>query len=119
MKIIIVRHGETVGNNLGITQGQNHGKLSKLGLKQVEKLANYLKNEKIDSVYCSDLNRCKECGLIFINPQPSNKELSKHYPSKEYYSLKPKFPRKIKIKLYKTYFSKESNWYFLDYVTFY
>ena len=60
MKIIIVRHGETVGNNLGITQGQNHGKLSKLGLKQVEKLANYLKNEKIDSVYCSDLNRCKE-----------------------------------------------------------
>ncbi|MEK6909275.1 MAG: histidine phosphatase family protein [Nanoarchaeota archaeon] len=60
MRLIIVRHGETVENKEGITQGQNQGKLSEIGLKQVEKLANYLKNEKIDLVYCSDLGRCRE-----------------------------------------------------------
>jgi len=60
MRIIILRHGETVENKLEVTQGHNHGQLSELGLKQVKKLANYLKDEKIDLIYCSDLGRCKK-----------------------------------------------------------
>jgi 2-polyprenyl-3-methyl-5-hydroxy-6-metoxy-1,4-benzoquinol methylase len=32
------------------------------------------------------LNKCKRCGLIFINPQPSYKELAKHYSKDKYHS---------------------------------
>ncbi|MDP4039570.1 MAG: histidine phosphatase family protein [Candidatus Pacearchaeota archaeon] len=60
MKLIIVRHGETIENKKGILQGQSHGKLNKLGKKQSKKLAERLANEKIDAIYCSDLRRCKE-----------------------------------------------------------
>ena len=53
---------------------------------------------------------CRNCGLVFINPQPSPKEISRHYP-KGYYSFgisDMKFKR-FQIFLYKTYFSDEDN----------
>lgn len=34
--------------------------------------------------------KCDNCGLIFVNPQPSMAELGKYYPSGKYYSLKDK-----------------------------
>lgn len=60
MKLIIVRHGETIENRDKITQGQTHGRLSKTGILQSKKLAKRLVNEPIDLVYCSDLRRCKQ-----------------------------------------------------------
>lgn len=59
MKIILVRHGETEENRLKIVQGQFHGTLSKLGKEQAKKLANRLKDEKIDVIISSDLDRAK------------------------------------------------------------
>lgn len=54
--------------------------------------------------------RCKKCGLLFINPQPAEKELAHHYPAYNYYSLgdtMPSWKKKLLPTLYKTYYSKK------------
>ncbi|MFA5745411.1 MAG: histidine phosphatase family protein [archaeon] len=60
MRIILTRHGETIGNIEGILQGQNQGKLSIEGKKQAQKLGKRLKTEKIDVIYSSDLKRASD-----------------------------------------------------------
>ncbi|MFQ5405586.1 MAG: histidine phosphatase family protein [Candidatus Micrarchaeia archaeon] len=59
-KIIIVRHGETVGNRLGVLQGWLGGRLTRLGKTQVEKNAELLKGEHASHVFSSDLQRAKD-----------------------------------------------------------
>jgi 2-polyprenyl-3-methyl-5-hydroxy-6-metoxy-1,4-benzoquinol methylase len=60
-----------------------------------------------------NLFKCLKCGVIFINPQPSFKELGKHYKG-DYYSLKKiqtkEESRKVKfrISLYDTYFNPKN-----------
>ncbi len=63
MKLIIVRHGETEGNKAGILEG-SEGKLSKEGLKQINKLALRLKNEKIEIIFSSPYPRAKKTALV-------------------------------------------------------
>lgn len=70
MKLIIVRHGETEENAAGIIQGQSHGTLSKEGIKQAQLVGERLKNEKIDFIYTSDLERALNTA----------KEIHKHHP---------------------------------------
>ena len=60
MKLIIVRHGETIENLNEISQGHIDGTLSPNGREQIKKLAQRLKNEKIDYIYSSDLGRVKD-----------------------------------------------------------
>lgn len=60
MKLIIIRHGETEDNVKGLLQGHKHGKLTKTGIEQAKKLALRLKDEKIDAIYSSDLQRAKD-----------------------------------------------------------
>ncbi len=59
-----------------------------------------------------NLNKCPQCGLYFINPQPTEKEITKHYPAHKYYSLgEIMLPRKKKLltTLYKTYYTEKGN----------
>ncbi|MBU0635454.1 histidine phosphatase family protein [Candidatus Micrarchaeota archaeon] len=60
MKLLLVRHGETIENQKGIMQGHLPGKLSTKGIEEAEKLAQKLKNEKIAAIFSSDLTRAKE-----------------------------------------------------------
>lgn len=60
MKLILVRHGETIENIKGIVQGHIPGRLSNRGKNQAKKVAKRLKNEKIDYAYCSDLKRAAD-----------------------------------------------------------
>ena len=71
MKIIIVRHGETIENKEGIVQGHLHGTLSELGKEQAKNTAKILKDEKIDFIYSSDLKRAVD----------TTKEISKLHPN--------------------------------------
>ena len=71
MKLILTRHGETIGNIKKIAEGHLHGKLSKLGKNQAKKVALRLKNEKIDYIYSSDLDRAKDTA----------KEIAKYHPN--------------------------------------
>ncbi len=57
MKLIIVRHGETVENRAGIVQGWSCGTLNENGIQQAKKVALRLKDEHIDVAYSSDLDR--------------------------------------------------------------
>ena len=59
MKLIIVRHGETIENVKRIIQGHLGGNLSREGKSQTKKLAERLKDEKIDVIYSSDLKRTR------------------------------------------------------------
>ena len=56
-KIILIRHGQSVGNATKTILGHTDLDLSDLGYKQAEVTANELKNEKIDIICSSDLKR--------------------------------------------------------------
>lgn len=57
MKLLLIRHGETIENREGIFQGWNPGKLSRLGERQAKLLGKRLKDVKIDLILTSDLRR--------------------------------------------------------------
>lgn len=62
-KIIFIRHGESLGNANKTFLGHTDLDLSELGYKQAEATANYLKDEKIDVIYSSDLIRAKNTAV--------------------------------------------------------
>ncbi|GAB4141189.1 MAG: hypothetical protein Fur0024_3140 [Patescibacteria group bacterium] len=81
IEITLVRHGESeqniVGNVFKNSAERNNCKLTENGRKQAEELAEKLKNEKFDVVFCSNANRAKETLEII---------LSKNKISEVYYS---------------------------------
>ena len=73
MKIIIVRHGETIDNVAKRMQGNLPGKLTDNGIDQAKLLGNRLKNEKIDYIYSSDLTRASDTTKEIITHHPEVK----------------------------------------------
>ena len=61
--LIIVRHGNSVGNFKRIFIGQTDWGLSELGEEQVKRTTEYLKQFKIDKIYSSDLCRAYDTVL--------------------------------------------------------
>ncbi len=58
---LIVRHGQSVANEIGVLAGVTDHKLTPLGHKQAEITAEYIaQNYKVDAVYTSPLCRAKE-----------------------------------------------------------
>jgi len=57
MKLITVRHGESESNDSGMTAGWMDVELTENGVEQAKKVAERLKDEKIDVIYSSDLKR--------------------------------------------------------------
>ena len=70
MRLIIVRHGETVQNVQGVCQGQSEGYLTENGINQAKKLGIRLKDKKIDAVYSSDLIRTVDTAKHIIEYHP-------------------------------------------------
>lgn len=64
MMFSFIRHGETIENSQGITQGQKYGTLSKLGLQQARDVAQNLKGDQFAAIYTSDLDRAKKTAEI-------------------------------------------------------
>ena len=60
MRLFLTRHGETVANVRGISQGHLPGTLSEKGVQQAKGLALKLRDEKIDAIYSSDLKRAAD-----------------------------------------------------------
>ena len=60
MRIIFVRHGQTVYNSESRYQGHSDTELSDLGRRQAGCAAERLKGEKITAIYTSDLKRAKD-----------------------------------------------------------
>ena len=57
MRLILVRHGDTDFNTSHRFMGHSDIDLSAAGRQQIQCLGDYLKDEKIDGVYASDLAR--------------------------------------------------------------
>lgn len=64
MKIYIMRHGKTVWNEKGITQGRSQNRLSATGVKTTEIVAKQNKNTKFDVIICSPLMRAVQTANI-------------------------------------------------------
>ena len=62
-KLIIVRHGQSLGNLTATFLGHTDLDLSDLGYKQAAATAEHLKNEKIDTIYSSDLKRAANTAI--------------------------------------------------------
>lgn len=67
MKLILVRHGETLSNRENRVQGITDVPLSDVGRKQAEQLAMSLQNEKIDAIYSSPLRRAYHTASIIAS----------------------------------------------------
>lgn len=59
-KLIIVRHGETLENRLGILQGKMDTVLTKKGIQQAKDTALKLEGNLIDIIYSSPLTRARQ-----------------------------------------------------------
>lgn len=70
MKLLLTRHGETEENIKRILQGHMPGKLTDNGIKQAKKLALRLKDEKIDFIFSSDLDRAVRTTKEIIKKHP-------------------------------------------------
>ena len=68
MRIIIVRHGETVYNLEKRYQGHTDVELTDLGREQAVRTAERLSHEPVAAVYSSDLIRASETARIIARP---------------------------------------------------
>lgn len=66
MKLILVRHGETLWNKERRLQGHQDSPLTEDGRKQLVFISEALKDEKIDVAYCSDLGRAIDSAKIIL-----------------------------------------------------
>lgn len=73
MKITTVRHGQTDWNLINRMQGSTDIELNKTGIEQAQNLAEKLKNQPVDIIFASSLNRAAKTAEI-IN-QYHNKEI--------------------------------------------
>ena len=68
MKIHVMRHGTTVWNERGITQGRTNNRLSKNGVLLTEKVSKRYKDCKFDIIFCSPLMRTIQTANIMNRP---------------------------------------------------
>jgi len=74
MSLIVMRHGETMFNKMGVLAGWTNVPLSNLGKQQVIRTIPVLKNLKIQKIFTSDQQRSIETAYII------QKEIKQHFP---------------------------------------
>lgn len=67
MKLMVVRHGETVANVEHVYQGQTHGQLNERGVAQAFELKEALQGRDIDIIFSSDLKRAVDTAEIIAS----------------------------------------------------
>ena len=70
MRLIIIRHAQTVWNAAGRIQGQADPELSDAGRKQCELVAGRLASTSIDALYASDLSRARQTAEAVASRHP-------------------------------------------------
>lgn len=66
--ILLVRHGESLGNEKRIFCGRTDVPLTEKGRKQAQATAEYLKDTHMDAVFASPLDRAYETGTVIAAP---------------------------------------------------
>ena len=67
MRLYIVRHGETVNNQLGLVQGSSESELSENGINEAKKLHDLVSKLDIDVVISSPLKRAIDTAKLITN----------------------------------------------------
>ena len=102
MKVILVRHCESIANSKGIHQGQRvDTSLSEKGKEQARKVARALKDEKIESIYSSDLKRAMETAqeiAKFHNIKVISDKRLREFDSGDFTHLKDRWEKFMKFK---------------------
>lgn len=82
MRLILVRHGETMWNRENRILGHTEIELTEKGRKQAQRLAQALKDEKVTAIYSSPLRRTRETAdeiarfhHVAVVPEDALKEL--------------------------------------------
>ena len=97
MKLFVVRHGKTDWNKLGKAQGIVNTNINEEGMAQAEEMAEKLKDEKIDLIISSPLNRALQTASIINRGKttiiPDNRIIERDYGEfeglrKDEYSVK-------------------------------
>ena len=57
LRLLALRHAETEANLSGLIQGHRHGRLTAQGVLQSAAAAKRLEHERLDAIWCSDLQR--------------------------------------------------------------
>lgn len=70
MRLIIIRHGESVWNREGRYQGQADAPLSELGEQQADALAGRLRNEPLHAIFTSPLQRAARTAAAVAQHHP-------------------------------------------------
>jgi len=101
MKVYLVRHGQSLGNEDGVFQPPETP-LSPLGKKQAEILAGRLKEIPIDFIYTSPLPRARQTSEIISGklgrPVEVWQEIEETRNPKEIFALSRRSPKARKIK---------------------
>ena len=82
LKLLIIRHGESLSNVENLFSGHQDVGLTEKGIWQAEQLAERLADTKIDALYSSDLQRAIHTAIIInkkhqltLNVEPLFKEI--------------------------------------------
>jgi probable phosphoglycerate mutase len=67
--IVLIRHGETAWNAERRLQGHLDVDLNETGLRQAQLMAQALRDERFDALYCSDLSRARKTAAPLVAAQ--------------------------------------------------
>lgn len=70
-RLILVRHGETVGNSVLRLYGRTDVELSEVGRRQMRRVGEALREETFDAVVVSPLRRSQEAASIVAGDRPT------------------------------------------------
>lgn len=70
MELILIRHGKTIENEMGIFQGHTDGELSEKGKAQARQIGFDLKSKKFSAIYSSDLGRALDTAAHITAQHP-------------------------------------------------
>lgn len=103
-RLIFVRHGQTIWNDLGKYQGHTDIPLNTVGISQAQKTAQRLAREDIHAIYSSDLMRAQQTAEIIgarhnlaINYFPDLREINfGQWEGKIYQEIVKEYPQLLK-----------------------
>jgi alpha-ribazole phosphatase/probable phosphoglycerate mutase len=67
-KVLLIRHGETEGAESRRYKGHIDVPLSRNGIEEMKRLADFINSYALSAVYCSDLNRARKSAEIIADP---------------------------------------------------
>lgn len=73
LEILFIRHGQTDWNRQQRVMGTQPISLNEEGIRQAEKLAEYLKGTRLDAVVTSPVKRAAQTAQILLNDRPELK----------------------------------------------